>query len=477
MKKILYTASECTPFIKTGGLADVIGSLPQALVNEEQADVRVILPKYGVIPKKWHEKMTEVASFPVKIGWRNQGAKLFKLKHDGITFYFIENHHYFERHGVYGYYDDGERFVFYSMAVMESLKYLDFTPDILHAHDWQAGLTVAFANILQPIRNMKTIFTIHNIKYQGMLQFEAFDDLFNLPREHFAGFEWNGMINCMKSGIFHADKITTVSPSYAEEIKDPYYGEGLDSLLRERSGDLSGIINGINTDDYNPMKDPHIHANYQTSRAKKKENKKALQEAVGLPVNGDVPVYIAISRFVEQKGFHLVEHILHDFLQNDVQVIILGTGEYEFESSFSWFAQNFSDKMATLLKFDEGLARQLYAAADFFIMPSKFEPCGLSQLISLQYKTVPIVRETGGLKDTVHAFNEFDGTGNGFSFENYNAHELLQQMEYSLKIYHDPKQWQTLLKNVNKSKFSWKDSAAAYAKLYDELTPPKTEGE
>ena len=477
MKNILFTASECTPFIKTGGLADVIGSLPQALVKENLANVRVILPKYGEIPEQWHEQMEEIASFPVRIGWRNQGAKLFKLEHDAITFYFIENHHYFERHGIYGYYDDGERFVFYSKAVIESLPYLDFVPDILHAHDWQAGLTVAFANILQPVKNMKTIFTIHNIKYQGMLQYEAFDDLFNIPREHFAGFEWNGMLNAMKSGIFHADKITTVSPTYAEEIKQPFYGEGLEPLLRDRQGDLSGIINGINTEDYNPMKDPYIHANYQHSRVKKKENKKKLQEMIGLPVKPDVPMYIAISRFVEQKGFHLVEHILHDFLQQDVQVVILGTGEYEFESSFSWFAQNFPEKMATLLKFDEGLARQLYAAADFFLMPSKFEPCGLSQLISLQYKTVPIVRETGGLKDTVFPFNEFTGEGNGFSFQNYNAHELLEQMEYSLKVYHNEKQWQTLLKNVNKSKFSWTDSAVQYAELYRDLAASQTEGE
>lgn len=469
MNKILFTASECTPFVKTGGLADVIGSLPQALMKEKLSEVRVILPLYDEISSEWKDKMKKIATFNVKVGWRDQQATIYTLNHDGIVYYFIANNLYFTRKGIYGYYDDGERFVFFSQAVIDAFPYLDFIPDVLHAHDWQTGLAMAFAKVSPPIPNLKTVFTIHNIKYQGVMPHQAFDDLFQLPMEHFAGFEWNGMINSMKTGLFHADKITTVSPSYAEEIKDPYYSEGLHTILHQRDSDLSGVINGINTNEYHPSKDPYIAVNYSHSRVKKKDNKELLQKEFGLPVNRDVPMYVAISRLVEQKGFHLLERILDDFLQKDVQVIILGTGEYEFEHSFSHLALRHPEKMVTLLKFDEGLARQLYASADFFIMPSLFEPCGLSQLIALQYKTVPIVRETGGLKDTVIPFNEITGEGNGFSFSNYNAHDLLSVMLYSLDVYHQPKSWNRLLKNVNNSKFGWKESAKAYADIYDSL--------
>jgi len=469
MKKILFTASECTPFVKTGGLADVIGSLPQALLEAKLSEVRVILPLYDEISSEWREKMKEIATFDVKVGWRDQQATLYSLKHDGIFYYFIANNLYFTRKGIYGYYDDGERFVFFSQAVIDAFPYLDFIPDVLHAHDWQTGLTMAFAKITPPVPNLRTVFTIHNIKYQGVMPHQAFDDLFQLPLEHFAGFEWNGMINCMKTGLFHADKITTVSPSYAEEIKDPYYSEGLHTVLHQRALDLSGVINGINTNDYHPSKDPHIAVNYSHSRVKKKDNKEVLQKEFGLPVNREVPMYVAISRLVEQKGFHLLECILDEFLEQDVQVIVLGTGEYEFEHSFSHLALRHSEKMVTLLKFDEGLARQLYAGADFFIMPSMFEPCGLSQLIALQYKTVPIVRETGGLKDTVQPFNENTGEGNGFSFSHYNAHDLLSVMLYSLDVYHRSDSWARLIKNVNKSQFSWKESAKAYADIYEKI--------
>ncbi|MGJ9382327.1 starch synthase [Salipaludibacillus neizhouensis] len=470
MTKILFAASECVPFIKTGGLADVIGSLPQALMKDNLADVRVILPLYDEIPLEWQNKMEKKTSFKVEVGWRTHEAILYTLENDGILYYFIKNDFYFSRRGVYGYYDDGERFVFFSQAIIEGLPLLDFDADVLHAHDWQTGLAVAFANIYLPASRLKTVFTIHNIKYQGLLSHDSFDNLFNLSREHFNGLEWNGMLNCMKAAIFHADKITTVSPTYAEEIRQPYYSEGLDSILHEREGDLSGVINGINLEDYHPMKDPYIHVNYKSSRVKKKENKEALQAELGLPVNGDIPMYIAISRLVEQKGFHLLERVLDEFLQEDIQVVILGTGDYEFEHSFSHIAIRNSTKMHMLLQFNEGQARKLYASADFFLMPSKFEPCGLSQLIALQYKTVPIVRETGGLKDTVQAFNAETGEGNGFSFANYNAHELLSILRYSLDVFHDSSLWKKLMKNVNKSSFSWSESAKAYTNIYKSLT-------
>lgn len=469
MRNVLFVASECTPFIKTGGLADVIGSLPQALKENERIEVRVILPLYDEIPEEWRNQMEYLMSFNVPLGWRNSEASIYSLKYNNIIYYFVSNEYYFTRKGVYGYYDDGERFLFFSRAVIEALTHLDFKPDVLHAHDWQAGMAVALAKIIQPIFDMKTVMTIHNIKYQGLMPIEIFEDFFDMPREHIGGFEWNGMLNCLKSGLFHADKITTVSPSYGEEIKDPYYGEELHPFLLERSADLIGVLNGIDTRDYNPQTDPAIAVNYRSSRAKKKENKLILQEKLGLPIVAEKPLYIIITRLVEQKGLHLVQHILDDFLHEDVQFIILGTGDEEFETYFAEAADRHPNKLVTLLAFNEGLARQLYASADFFVMPSKFEPCGLAQLIALQYKTVPIVRETGGLRDTVLSFNEITGEGNGFSFTNYNAGDLLATLRYSLRIYHDPIQWPVVVKNVNKSQFSWQNSARDYANIYDQL--------
>lgn len=468
---ILFVASECTPFVKTGGLADVVGSLPQVLNQHKNMEVRVILPLYKEIIESWFDQLELIGSFLVPVGWRNQEAKLYKLTYHGVVYYFIGNDYYFSRKGTYGYYDDGERFVFFSRAVVDALTKLDFKPTILHGHDWQAGLAVAFANIQQPIEQLKTIFTIHNIKYQGIMQIDSYDELFNIPRDHIGGLEWNGLLNCMKAGLFHADKITTVSPSYAEEIKTPYYGEGLYPILTERHEDLIGIINGIDTDEYNPETDKHLSFTYKQSQEKKKENKKSLQEKLGLPVNAEKPLYVMVTRLVEQKGLHLLQAIIDEFLQEDVQFVLLGTGEYEFENYFYHAAERNKDKLVSYLGFDEGLARQLYAASDFFVMPSQFEPCGLSQLITLQYESVPIVRETGGLKDTVTPYNEHTGTGNGFSFANYNAHELLHVLRYSLDIYQNEEHWATLLQNVYNSHFSWKDSSLLYTKLYEAVAP------
>ncbi|WP_100404369.1 glycogen synthase GlgA [Bacillus solitudinis] len=470
MKKVLFVASECTPFVKTGGLADVIGSLPQALNRTKKIETRVILPLYDEIPKKWHLKMSQITTIPIQLGWRKQSASLYSLVYEGITYYFISNDYYFSRKGLYGYYDDGERFIFFSKAVIEALPFLDFKPDVLHAHDWQAGMTVALAKILNPVEQLKTVLTIHNIKYQGIMPHHTFADFFNLPLSHFGGFEWRGMLNCLKSGLYHADKITTVSPSYAEEIKQPYFGEGLHPILQERSKDLLGILNGINIDEFNPKTDPHLFMNYQYSRMKKKENKIVLQEKLGLPVNADIPLYIMVTRLEEQKGLHLLQHCLDEFLQDDVQFILLGTGNIDFETYFYNASKRFPLKLSVHFIFDDALARQMYAAADFLIMPSKFEPCGLSQLIALQYKTVPIVRETGGLKDTVVAFDEMTGEGNGFSFTNYNAHDLLHVLQSSLRVYQHSTYWKTLLKNVNKSQFSWNHSAYEYITLYHSLS-------
>ncbi|MGJ9460545.1 glycogen synthase [Oceanobacillus sp. CF4.6] len=471
MNNILFVASECTPFIKTGGLADVVGSLPQALRQYEKQEVRVILPLYDEMDEEWKDQLEYLCSFDVQLGWRTQEAHLFTLTYNKIIYYFISNDYYFTRKGIYGYYDDGERFVFFSHAVIESLKYIDYKPQILHGHDWQTGIAIALANILQPIKNMKTIFTIHNIKYQGVMPLDIYEDFFRMGREHISGLEWDGMLNCLKSALFHADKITTVSPSYADEIKDPYYSEGLHPMLLNRADDLVGVINGIDTREYNPSSDPSIFMNYRSARSKKRENRMHLQQQIGLSYKEESPLYVIITRLVEQKGLHLVQHILDEFLNQDIQFIVLGTGEKEFEGYFADIAYRYPEKAAALLTFDEGLARQLYASADFFLMPSKFEPCGLSQLIALQYKTVPIVRETGGLKDTIHPYNELTGDGNGFSFTNYNAHDLLNVLNYSLEIFNNPSEWQQLLKNVNKSQFSWKESAHQYVTIYESLSP------
>lgn len=471
MEKVMFVASEGTPFIKTGGLADVIGSLPQALRTFEELDVRVILPCYDEIDEEWKEKMNYLTSFDVQVGWRMQEAHLYTLTHQQCVYYFIANDYYFTRKGVYGYYDDGERFVFFCHAVVEALRKLDFKPTILHAHDWQAGLAVSLAKILQPIPGLKTVFTIHNLKYQGLMPIDVYDDFFHFGREHIAGMEWNGMLNSLKSAIYHADKITTVSPTYAEEIKEPYFGEGLDPIIREREQDVVGILNGIDTKEYNPMTDAHLLLNYRTARSKKQENRKLLQEELNLVYHAGQPLYVMVTRLVEQKGLHLVQYIMEEFLQEDVQLIVLGTGEQEFEDYFRYLEGLYPDKVKAMLTFSETLARRIYASADFLLMPSQFEPCGLSQLIALQYKTVPIVRETGGLKDTVTAFNEDTGEGNGFSFANYNAHELLHVLRYSLSVYGDEDKWKQLIKNVNKGGYTWRQSAKQYHNLYQELVP------
>ncbi|UOQ47260.1 glycogen synthase [Gracilibacillus caseinilyticus] len=474
MTRLLFVASEASPFVKTGGLADVIGSLPQALNKRNDVEVRVVLPLYQEILNKWKDKIEEWLTFSVDVGWRHHQVKVYQLLHQHTHFYFIHNDYYFSRHQIYGYEDDGERFIFFCQAVCSMLSKLEgFPVDILHAHDWQAALSIAFSKIYYPDWQLKTVYTIHNLKYQGIMQKYAFSDLFYLAPDHIGGFEWNGLLNCMKAGLFHAHKITTVSPTYAEEIKTHYHGEGLHSIINERHQDVSGILNGIDTEGYNPMTDRSLVSPFDHAGANKQANKKVLQQQLGLPVNEDTPLYVMVSRLVEQKGFHLVQRIIDEFLTEDVQFIILGSGEHEFEDYFYHAASRNPTKLVTYLGFSESLARQIYASSDFFVMPSLFEPCGLSQLIALQYKSVPIVRETGGLKDTVQAFNEHSLSGNGFSFQNYNAHDLLHVLRYALQIYHNETKWKALLHNVDKSSFDWQQSAEAYVHLYRALIHAK----
>jgi starch synthase len=474
--KILFVASEAAPFAKTGGLADVIGSLPKEL-KRQGVDVRVIMPKYEDIPHRYKDGMQAVASFDVTLGWRKQYFGIQTLEHEGITYYFADSEYYFKRSGFYGHGDDAERFGFFCRGVIEALPHLDFQPDIIHCHDWQSAmipvLLKAHYSDFPFYKHIKTVLTIHNLQYQGVFGRQTLQDLFGLTDDYFTGtsLELHGGASFMKGGLNFADHITTVSQTYAEEIQTPYFGEYLDSLLRHRSDSLSGIVNGIDYESFDPMKDPHLSVNYRDSLAKKQQNKLVLQERLGLPVDGNVPMVALVTRLVQQKGLDLIQHVLPELLSLGAQWVILGTGEYKYEQMIRDAAYANPAKVSALITFDDGLARQIYASSDFFLMPSQFEPCGIGQLIALRYKSIPIVRETGGLKDTIQAFNEFTGEGTGFSFSHYNAHDLLYTVRRALSFYkHDRTSWLKLHQNVKKSDFSWKKSAQQYIALYKEMS-------
>lgn len=475
MMKVLFVASECVPFVKTGGLADVIGSLPKELVKQ-QVDVRVVLPKYEDIPNEYKEQMSLKKTFNVRLSWRNQYCGVEELIIDGVTFYFIDNEYYFKRTGLYGHYDEAERFAYFNRAVLEMLIHLDFQPDIIHCHDWQTGLIPLYLKEQYQhsdfYRQMKTVFTIHNLKYQGIFPPIILGDILALGTEFLADEKlgFYGQVSYMKAALNYAHKLTTVSKTYAHEIQTPYYGEQLDGVLRVRSQDLTGIVNGIDYAEYNPLTDPYIYVNYRNSLTKKRENKVALQNELGLPVNKDVPMIGIVSRFVEQKGFDLVAHVIHEILQNDVQLVVLGTGDKKYEDLFLYMKHHYPDKVSANITFHEGFARKIYASSDLFLMPSKYEPCGIGQLIALRYGAVPIVRETGGLFDTVSPFIEETGEGNGFTFANYNAHDMLYTINRALNIYRQDHLWKIIFKNTFKNNYSWQYSAQEYIKLYESIT-------
>lgn len=474
MTRLLFAAAECTPFIKTGGLADVIGSLPKALKGKE-LDIRVVLPKYGQISEQWKKKMNPVKSITVPLAWRNQYCGIDSLEHEGILFYFIDNEYYFSREGLYGFYDDGERFAFFSRAVLQILPHIDFHPDILHCHDWHTAMISVFLKTHYQhnpyYQNIKTIYTIHNLMYQGVFPYTLLEDILGLDHKHFSidGLEYHGQINFMKGGIIFSDLLTTVSKTYAEEIQTPYFGETLDGLLRKRKKYLYGIINGIDENFYNPKTDPFIFSNYARSYKRKVKNKEKLQEALKLTVDPNLPMIAIVSRLVNSKGIDLIAHVLEDLIALDLQIVVLGTGEEKYENLFRSHAVRYPQKLAAKIEFDEGLAHQIYAASDMFLMPSRFEPCGIGQLIALRYGSIPIVRETGGLKDTVQSYNEYTQEGNGFSFTHYNAHDMLYTVKRALQYYQDKKIWDTIFKNALQADFSWKKSAEQYLFLFENL--------
>jgi starch synthase len=474
---ILFTASECFPFVKTGGLADVTFALPKAL-RKIGIDARVVLPKYGGISDYFKNRMQHIASFDVPVGWRTKFCGLEYIEHDSIPFYFIDNESYFSRDEPYGYYDDAERFGYFSRAVLEAINYMGyFTPDIIHCNDWQTGMIpVLLKDIFRfsPRHyNIKTVFTIHNLKYQGVFDKNILGELLCLNDGYFNedALKFYDGVSYMKGGIKFSDKISTVSTSYATEIQSPFYGENLDGLLRSRNLDLSGIVNGIDYDVYNPNTDKDISTHYDAEKFYNKiQNKLELQRLLNLPVTQEVPIIGIVSRLVDQKGFDLISCILEDLLQDAVQVVVLGTGDSKYENMFKYFSYKYPNKLSANIQFDNSLAQKIYAGSDMFLMPSLFEPCGIGQLISLRYGSIPIVRETGGLRDTVHPFNEITGSGNGFSFENYNAHDMLYTIRRAEYFYYNRKDiWRKLVYNAMKEDNSWTKSAHKYAELYSYL--------
>ncbi|MFE4709393.1 glycogen synthase GlgA [Paenibacillus sp. NPDC056722] len=472
--KVLFAAAEGHPFIKTGGLADVIGALPKALKGAG-VDVRVIMPKYRGIPEKFTSQLQPVTVVNVPVGWRSQYCGIERLVHDGITVYFIDNEYYFGRDAIYGYMDDGERFAFFNRAVLECLPAIDFQPDVLHCHDWHAAVIPL---LLQGhyrhnpfYSDIRTVFTIHNLLYQGVFPYEVLSELLGLDSNYFLGVEYYGNVNYMKGGLVYSDYITTVSPTYAEEIRTPYYGYGLDGLLNERAGSLSGIVNGIDTKSYNPASDPHIFTRYRSNLTKKAENKVGLQQELGLPVNPQVPLVAMVTRLVDSKGLDLVTRVLDELLYNDeFQFVVLGTGDESYERWFREAAWRYPDKVSSQITFSEGLSRKIYAASDLFLMPSKFEPCGISQLLALRYGSIPVVRETGGLNDTVHSYNEVTGEGNGFTFKDYNAHDMMHTLRRGISTYNQPEHWKRITKNAFAGDYSWNVSAQHYIDIYKRIT-------
>ena len=474
--KILFVAAEGAPFSKTGGLGDVIGALPKSLVKAGQ-EVAVILPYYDMVEAKFGDQIEDVLQFEVYVGWRRQFCGIKKTVLNGVTFYFIDNQYYFFRGHVYGDFDDGERFAFFQLAALEAMERIGFIPDVLHTHDYHTAMIPFLLKEkyrwIQAYQNIKTILTIHNLEFQGQFSEGMLWDLFRVGFERYADgtVRWNDCLNWMKAGILYADRVSTVSPSYAHEIMTPEFGCGLDQILRMESGKLSGIVNGIDTDLYNPETDPLLDYHFNKSDLSgKAQNKAELQEKLGLPVRPDVPMIGIVSRLTRQKGFDVVVEGLHRMLQEDVQIVLLGTGDPGFEEAFSWFGQVFPDKLSANITFDVKLAQEIYAASDIFLMPSRFEPCGLSQMMAMRYGTLPLVHEVGGLRDTVQPFNPIEGIGTGFSFDNLTSYWLNWALETALDVYYNhPAVWKKLQVQAMESDFSWDTACQSYLDLYHSL--------
>ena len=469
--KVLFASSEAYPFAKSGGLADVAGALPKAL-RRRLIGCRVVMPLYDSVSDELRQKMTFLFSITVPVSWRRQYCGVFEAHLDGVIYYLIDNQYYFKRDGLYGYYDDAERFAFFSRAVLEIIPHIGFTPDVIHCNDWQTAMVPVYLNEFYKYdslySNIKTVFTIHNIQYQGKYGKELYGDVLGLPEGRESLVEYDDCVNLMKGAIQCSDKITTVSPTYSREILDPFYSHGLDSILKEFTYKLTGIVNGIDYDVYNPETDPMLFKNYTAEDLSGKAvNKRELQRQVGLPEKADTPLIGIVTRLVKHKGLDLVKHVFEELMEHDLQFVILGSGEWEFETFFYEMAGKYPDKVALKLGFDAVLANRIYAGADIFLMPSLSEPCGLAQMVALRYGTVPIVRETGGLNDTIS--DSDDGIGNGFTFANFNAHEMKDTILRAIDGYRDTQGWDILRRRGMTCNNSWSASANAYIRLYKEM--------
>lgn len=479
--QIVFASAECAPFVKTGGLGDVAGSLPAALVRAG-AEVIVMVPKYATIKDEYKAQMEHFSDFYVSLGWRNEYCGLKKLEHDGVTYMFIDNERYFARDYPYGFFDDGERFAFFSKAITESLQHLPagFECDILHCNDWQTALAPVFLREfyqgLPLYDRVKTVFSIHNVAFQGQFSDTVMEDILGVAHIPAAASQLRCdacSINYMLGALRYADAITTVSPTYANEIQTPEFGEGLDGVLRERSYALQGILNGIDVAGFDPATDKRIAANYTVEdRGGKAVCKAKLQEELGLEVRDDRPLMVMVTRLTRQKGMDLVMYALDRILAGGVQVAVLGTGDRDYEDGLRYFQDKYPGTMAARIEFDPALSQRMYAAADMFLMPSKFEPCGLSQIIAMRYGTLPIVRETGGLKDTVQPYNEFTGEGTGFSFSNFNGDEMGDAVFRAARLFWDNRDaWNQLVTQAMSQDFSWTRSADKYLDLYFFMHP------
>lgn len=475
--KVMFLASECVPFVKTGGLADVIGALPKEL-KRQGVDVRVMIPLYSAIGPKYREQMTRICEFYVQLGWRSQYCGILTMEYQGVPVYFIDNEYYFGRGYIYGQCnsDEGERFAFFSKAALEAMPRIGFFPDVLHAHDWQAAMSIALLRMQYgkspDYRRIRTVYTIHNLKYQGVFNWPFMDELLSIGAEHFTGesLEYYGDINFTKGALVYSDAITTVSPTYAGEIQSPEYGETLDGVLRWRSRDIYGIMNGIDESLFDPATDKAIYANYSIDDMSGKEKcKESLRTEFWLDKDAS-PIIGMVTRFTDQKGLDLVEYAISALMEKGVQLAVLGSGDARYEHLFSWASWRYGGRIAARYSHDPALANRIYAGSDMFLMPSRFEPCGLSQLIALRYGTLPIVRETGGLKDSITPYNKFTGEGLGFTFRQYNHIDMLGAVDRAIEAYRQPDIWKGLMKNAMSAHFTWEKSAGKYIELYERLS-------
>ena len=471
--KILFAAAEASPFIKVGGLGDVAGALPKALV-EKGHDVRVVLPLYSSIKWEMREKCQYIKYFYFMHGWRNCYCGIFEANIDGVIYYLVDNEYYFKRRAPYGEFDDGERFAFFSRAVLEILPQVDFFPDIIHCNDWHTAAVPVYLDAQYRWRDgyeyIRTVFSIHNIEFQGKYGLDTLGSVFALPPDWESVVEHDGCLNLMKGAIERADAVNTVSETYANEILDPYFSFGLDTILRPRRYKLSGIVNGIDVKAFDPATDPAIAVNYDIdTRADKVENKLALQKELGLAVDPDIPMIGMVGRMTSQKGIDLMYPIMEELMKHEVQLVVLGTGYAEIEDFMRFCDAAYHDKMRAMITFSSSMAQKIYSGADLFLMPSKSEPCGLAQLISMRYGTIPVVHAVGGLKDTVVPYNPAEGTGNGVNFQSYNAWDMYDAIMRGIAIWSDPEERDQIMVNGMSGDYSWDVSADKYLKLYESV--------